>query len=611
MAEEEKINNQNSSEKERSWGEATIDVIGNIADTYSRTGRLLPSLVSGASAALNTDSFQQQKNKFAHDMFLMEQAKKAAQRADELHPLNMRTKELNVQNQEALLAANQMRLDNAFYDSGIKKAKNEALERFKLNPGYNLLNSDEKNKFDNSVQLQKLSEFIFFSDEFQNAYNSKDEQQTARLARMAAKDGLLFRKNDNGDYILSGNGFEAVINDENRNKIGTYLAQNAAKEYAAIFETSQKSTYARADAKLLADYANNLAATSKDNSLANNLAMVKKEIRSMPQSWRNGLLLRKMLDDALSSDISDEEKMQEVQMAIISSPDTISILEQEGYRFKAGPMGLMDGQFHDTKTNRDLNVYEMQKLLQERDHGRRYLDNLVQNKKNERLQLEAIQQRKQEIETIRLLNLAKNKGTGQKGAETGEVPAPTVSRNNIMALIDWFGEDLRGKSNNVFLNLQKAVNETRANSVQHGFGEQDANGNFRVSAKFTDDDLTHAKAIEKQAFKKYGMEDYAEKGFWHSVAAQVEAEKELNNSPKREKKIKQMDENIKNASRAAQSLNPLVQLGANDMAGSMMTTRALLGLFNKSKTDNALKKKESAQKRITAAGKIEPEKKKK
>lgn len=434
MAEEEKINNQSAPENDRSWGEATIDVIGNIADTYSRTGRLLPSLVSGASAALNTDSFQQQKNKFAHDMFLMEQAKKAAQRAAELHPLNMRTKELNIQNQEALLAARQMQLDNTFYNDGIKKAKNEALERFKLNPGYNLLNSDEKNRFDNSVQLQKLSEFIFFSDEFQRAYNSKEEQQIERLSRMAAKDGLLFRKNDKGDYILSGNGFEAEINDKNRNKIGKYLAQNAAKEYAAIFETSQKSTYARADAKLLADYANNLAANSMDNSLANNLAMVKKEIRSMPQSWRNGLLLRKMLDDALSSNISDEEKKQEVQMAIISSPDTLSILEQEGYRFKAGQMGLMDGQFHDTKTNRDLNVYEMQKLLQERDHGRRYLDNLVQNKKNERLQLEAIQQRKQEIETIRLLNKAGNKAAGtetdKSASKASSIPESYIQKNS-------------------------------------------------------------------------------------------------------------------------------------------------------------------------------------
>lgn len=401
------------------------------------------------------------------------------------------------------------------------------------------------------------------------------------------------------------------INDENRALIGKYLSQNAAKEYAAIMETSQKSTYGRADRKIHADLAEKFAPYQKDGSLAMGLERAKKEINAMSQTQKNHMLLRRMLDDFLTANISDYEKQLEVQMAAVASPGTLSLLDQEGYRFTPGNLGLMDGKFYDKRTDREYNVYEMMDLLKERDTGTKYFENLFAKLEKNAAAAAEYQKRKQEIETIRLLNKAGNKGTGQKGAETGEVPAPTVSRNNTMALIDWFGEDLRGKSNDVFLNLQKAVNETRANSVQRGFGEQDANGNFRVSAKFTDDDLTHAKAIEKQAFKKYGMEDYAEKGFWHSVAAQVEAEKELNNSHKREKKIKQMDENIKNASRAAQSSNPLVQLGANDMAGSMMTTRALLGLFNKSKTDNATQQKESAKKRIAAAGKIEPEKKKK
>jgi hypothetical protein len=418
---------------ERSWGEAAVDVIGTIADNYAKTGKLLPSLVGGIPAALNTDSFQAQKNKYAHNNFLMEQARKEAQRADELHPLNVEAKRLANANQQAILGVNQMRLDNLYYNEGIQKAKTEALERFQMNPSYGLLNSEEKTAFDNSVQMQKLSEFVFFGNEFQNAYNSKDEKQMERLSRMAAKDGLSFTQNEKGEWILAGNNYKVVINDENRAAVGNFLAKNAAKEYAAILETSQKSTYARADRKLHAEYAKQLVNTSNDKSLASNLALVKKEIGAMPQSWKNTMLLRQIIDDAASSKLTDSEKMQEAQMAIMASPEAISLLEQEGFSYSMPPdaLSLKDVMFYDQKTERHLNFNEMQDVLHERDEGRNYLDNLVKTKGQERLALEQEARRKQELHAIRLLNQGQNQRRNQS-----EETAPTDENKN--KLPDWY-----------------------------------------------------------------------------------------------------------------------------------------------------------------------------
>lgn len=423
IAEESKIENTEKPQApERSWGEAAVDVIGTVAENYARTGRLLPALVGSIPAMMNSDSFRAQKNKYAHNNFLMEQARKEAQRADELHPLNVEAKRLANANQQAILGVNQMRLDNLYYNEGIQKAKTEALERFQMNPSYGLLNSEEKTAFDNSVQMQKLSEFVFFGNEFQNAYNSKDEKQMERLSRMAAKDGLSFTQNEKGEWILAGNNYKVVINDQNRAAVGNFLAKNAAKEYAAILETSQKSTYARADRKLHAEYAKQLVNTSNDKSLASNLALVKKEIGAMPQSWKNTMLLRQIIDDAASSRLTDSEKMQEAQMAIMASPEAISLLEQEGFSYSMPPdaLSLKDVMFYDQKTERHLNFNEMQDVLHERDEGRNYLDNLVKTKGQERLALEQEARRKQELHAIRLLN---QKGAGNdtkaKGGEEG------------------------------------------------------------------------------------------------------------------------------------------------------------------------------------------------
>lgn len=618
IAEESKIENTEKPQApERSWGEAAVDVIGTVAENYAKTGRLLPALVGSIPAMMNSDSFRAQKNKYAYNNFLMEQARKEAQRADELHPLNVEAKRLANANQQAILGVNQIRLDNLYYNEGIQKAKAEVLERFREKPYYNFMNSQEKALFDNSVQVHKLSEFLFFGNEFQNAYNSKDEKQMARLSRMAAKDGLSFTQNEKGEWILAGNNYKVVINDETRGLVGNYLAQNAAKEYVAILETSQKSTYARADRKLHAEYAKQLVNTSNDKSLASNLAIVKKEIGAMPQSWKNTMLLRQIIDDAASSRLTDSEKMQEAQMAIMASPEAISLLEQEGFSYSMPPdaLSLKDVMFYDQKTERHLNFNEMQDVLHERDEGRNYLDNLVKTKGQERMALEQEARRKQELHAIRLLNQGQNQRRNQS-----EETAPTegagennkpVSPENTKVLIDWFGADLKGKSNNVFNNLIKAVNTTREDAIQRGFAYEDKNGTIRISEKFTDDDLKYAMALEKEDFEKFGMGKYAEKGFWHSLAAKAKSEKELKKTPKREAKIKQMDENIQNVSRAAQSSNPLVQLGANDMAGSMMAARALLGIHNKKKKNDATKSKENAEKRLKAAENIKPEKKKK
>jgi hypothetical protein len=47
------------------------------------------------------------------------------------------------------------------------------------------------------------------------------------------------------------------------------------------------------------------------------------------------------------------------------------------------------------------------------------------------------------------------------------------------------------------------------------------------------------------------------------------------------------------------------------MAGSMMAARALLGIHNKKKKNDATKSKENAEKRLKAAENSKPEKKKK
>jgi hypothetical protein len=419
MAEEENKNINTEPPAERSWGEAAIDVIGSIADGYARTGRLGPALMSGVGAAFNTDRFQAEKMKLANMRLAQQEQINASQRAQELHPMNVRLQEQRIAQNDLLAQVNQKKADLYFLSEGIKKAKNEALEQFALNPSFGMLNTDERTRFENSTQFQHLAEFMFYGNDFQDAYNSKNENEMARIARLASLDGYEIAKNDKGEYTLSGNGRSIVINDENRAKVGKYLAANAAKEYAAILETSQKSTYARADRKIVADFSNKLVDVSQNKSLAAQLALVKKEIKAMPQGMKNTMLLRQILDDQLSSDLSDEEKIMEAQTAVISSPEMLSLLEQEGIRFTPGmDMAVVNGTFYDEKTKQSYNAYEMQQVLAERDKGRQYLEKLVANENQKTLALQAAAERKAKIDAVRLLN-QKNAGdnTEAKGGE--------------------------------------------------------------------------------------------------------------------------------------------------------------------------------------------------
>jgi hypothetical protein len=325
--------------------------------------------------------------------------------------MNVRLKEQQIAQNDLLAQVNQKKADLYFLSEGIKKAKNEALEQFALNPSFGMLNTDERTRFENSTQFQHLAEFMFYGNDFQDAYNSKNENEMARIARLASLDGYEIAKNDKGEYTLSGNGRSIVINDANRAKVGKYLADNAAKEYAAILETSQKSTYARADRKIVADFSNQLVDVSQNKSLAAQLALVKKEIKAMPQGMKNTMLLRQILDDQLGSDLSDEEKIMEAQTAVISSPEMLSLLEQEGIRFTPGmDMAVVNGTFYDEKTKQSYNAYEMQQVLAERDKGRQYLEKLVANENQKTLALQAAAERKAKIDAIRLLN-QKNAGT--------------------------------------------------------------------------------------------------------------------------------------------------------------------------------------------------------
>lgn len=498
---EEQENKKNPPEKERSWGQATTDVIGNMVDSLASGGRVSNVLGAGLQAGLNTDSFRAKKSLLSRAYAAEQRASESHNMAKESHNMAKERHNMAMKMGDIDLQRKQLALDEAYRKEQMNVIMNNLQTEFNVNPayGWNSLTSTEQQDILRSPAVQTMAQGNYIARELLRSRN--DVNAWNRFKRYAENYGGKITDDGKGKYNLEIFGRNIPLNEQEGMKLHKYLQDTMMNEINVRRGISYNATKGSVIGKINSDrikeiipYTSGSAVKAKE--------LVDKTIQGMTQQQRYVMFARRTLEDQFNPNVANDEKMAEAEMALAKDQAGMSILERMGFRFNPGKAGVADSTVTSIDNpNLSMSMPQFLSYLKDQDSGSKILDEQAKVMK-EQFEL------KQKAFIYRQMRGAGNNLGAGEGQEK-----PISDEDNRRGFLRYGSNAWAKMTPEVKKQVFAAEDEIANMALYYGVAEN-KDGKVVLKPGITQEQINEMRTIERNVFERLGLKDYYEKGFW-------------------------------------------------------------------------------------------------
>lgn len=517
---------------ERTWGEATQDVIGNTVGALADGKRGLAVLAAGLDAGLNTNHFQQQKNRMAYEYA-------QNQRAQEKHDLAMRSgnfelaeaqKDVPVKDarRAADIAAQKLRLarlDRDFRDQEFVQIDKNLRDRIAVDPQlgqqWAILSEQEKNAVMSSPALRQAKEFHYIVRDLLRSRNDPDawrrfKDLVERYEGRVVDDGK-------GNYTAEIFGQKIPINEESGMAVQQLVRERVAAELNARTALSPNATEGNAIGMMQAHYMEKML-TFVGNDAAQAQKIFRNTVSTLSPEQKLTMMSRFILEKYLA-DPSDMGTLQAIQSLVTPDAFGMTPLKRMGYDARIDEENPINSQI--VRRYPDGSILRMSlpaflEHLKERDTGSRLLETQIEGMKQEAARKIRMENAKEIALTARALGKNKAPGgsgewPGGDGEENGQGQAQEkIDDQSFNLRVDQYGSGFNALEQREQVRVDKALDRIDTRMIGKGYARRGPNGKIQIDiANIPDGELTTAVQMEVDAFKGTKLDENM--GYYHMV----------------------------------------------------------------------------------------------